>query len=499
MQSPANTKSVEIDPGAQAAPSNTNSEAEWSLVDYWLPVTLLLALLSFAIPRAPSADVWWHLSTGKYILQNQAVPRTDPFSWTMAGKPWIAHEWLAEVLFYGIYSMAGSAGLLLLAAAAITLAFYLTYLRSQGRLVARIFALGLGVWTALPTFSARPQVFTFLLAAVFLFLLERYRTRRTLRALLALPLLTVLWVNLHGAYILGPALILLALAGTLLDRIVHAAEADEGRKPRHLMLAFLGCMIVVPLNPNGLKMYVYPFATLHSSIMQSRITEWASPDFHSSMFYPLAALLFLTVAAASLAPNRPRPSQILLFCVFGLATLRSMRHLPIFVLVAVPLLAEHLWLPDWRFPEIRLSLQKILKFGVVVLVAALSAQSVSNRVANEPRIERDHFPVGAASYILQNQLPGPIFNSYDFGGFLIWKLYPSAKVFIDGRADLYGDDFLQHFIRVYEVQENPGSEFDREGIRTIIVEPGSALAAFLRGQNQWRRVYEDPLSVIFTR
>lgn len=497
---------------ALPASPETNSTKVRSLSHYWLPAALLLAIFALAMPVAPSSDLWWHLGTGKYILQNKTVPHADPFSWTAAGKPWIAHEWLSDLLFYAVYALAGSAGLLLLTAGVIALAFYFTYLRcvhprdvyprKPGETAACIFALGLGMWAALPTFLARPQVFTFLFASVFLFLLDRYQRRPASRTLLVLPLLTLLWVNLHGAYILGPALILLAVTGTLLDRIGQArqAEAAASMQPaRGLLPALLGCVIVVPLNPNGLKMYAYPFATLRSSAMQSRITEWASPDFHLPMFYPLAALLFLAVAAFALAPRRPRPSQVLLFCVFGLATLRSMRHLPIFVLVAVPLLAEYLWLPAWPWPKLSAGLQRTLKIAAVSLAAAFCAQSVSRRIADEPQIEREHFPVAAASYFLQNQLPGPIFNSYDFGGFLIWKLYPHTKVFIDGRADLYGDEFLQNFIRVYEVRENPAPVLDGNGIRTVIVEPGSALAAFLRGQSQWKRVYEDQLSVIFTR
>lgn len=471
-----------------------------SLFEYWLPAALLLAVFSFTIPGGSSADLWWHLSTGQYIVQHKTVPHADPFSATAAGKPWIAHEWLSDVILYLTYSWAGSIGLLLLVAALITLAFWITYRQCHGPEVANVLAIALGVWTAFPTFMARPQVFTVLLAAIFLLILCKYRDGRSGRELLVLPLLTLLWVNLHGGYILGPALVLLALVGCLIDGAAHLQDAATTRRQmRELALAFLGCMVVVPLNPNGLKMYSYPLETLHSSAMQARIMEWHSPDFHMSIFYPLALLLFLAVAVFSLSPKRPRPSEMLRFAVFGLATLRSMRNLPIFVLVTVPLLAQYCVLPKWHWPQLQPNLRRTLQVVALLLVAAFSAQYLSNRLADDIRIERARFPFGAVKYIQENQPPGPIFNSYDFGGFLIWKLYPHYRVFIDGRADLYGDEFIEDFVRVYEVQVDPGPRLDQSGIRTVIVEPGSNIASFLRTQSQWRRVYEDQLGVIFTR
>jgi len=136
---------------ATGEPSTTATGSN-SLIRFWMPAALLLAVFAFSVPTIPSADMWWHLSTGRYILQNHSIPHTDPFSATAAGKPWIAHEWLADILFYGAYSALGSAGLLLLTAAVLSLAFWLAYARSGGNEVARIVTLGLGVWSASPIF-----------------------------------------------------------------------------------------------------------------------------------------------------------------------------------------------------------------------------------------------------------------------------------------------------------------------------------------------------------
>jgi hypothetical protein len=488
--------SPESAPAEDPSPSSSNL-LERSLLSF----ALLLVIFALCVPSIPSADMWWHLSTGQYILHTHSIPHTDPFSSTFAGKPWTTHEWLSDVLFYYVYSMAGSPGLLCFCGAILALAFWFAFRSMHVSLLSRLLALGLGIWAARPSFSVRPHVFTLLLAALFLFFLRRFIAHGRYRELFALPVLSVLWVNLHGAYILGPALIVLFLLGTFADwswRLHDAAEAK--RRLLGLALALLACLALVPLNANGFSMYSYPFETLRSSAMQSGIMEWRSPDFHMAIFYPFAALLFLTVAAFALAPSRPRPSEVLLFGFFGLAALHSMRNLPIFVLVAFPLLAAYVAIPvrlPWSFPSLPLLLRRTLAVCVLILAAVISSNTVANHLSDEVSLEQSLFPFKAAAFLDENRLPAPIFNSYDFGGYLIWKLYPRYTVYIDGRADLYGDAFLENFIHLYQVDVDPRPAL--AGIRTVILEPRCALANFLRSQQDWHRVYEDRVAVVFSR
>jgi hypothetical protein len=227
--------------------------------------------------------------------------------------------------------------------------------------------------------------------------------------------------------------------------------------------------------------------------------EWHSPDFHLTIFRPFALLLFLTVAVLALSPRRPKPSQILLFVFFAFAALYSMRNLPFFVLVAFPLLAEYAFLPGWKIHAMASSVQKTLQLVALFLIAAFSAKTVSDHIATEMHFEQSRFPARAATFLDTQKLPAPLFNSYDFGGYLIWRLYPRYRVYIDGRADLYGDAFLGNFVEVYEVSVDPRPALDRDGIRTVFLESRSNLANFLRTQKDWNRVYEDPVAVIFTR
>src|ERR1700676_2477865 len=299
-----------MDSAAEHKPAPSHPDGDSSiLLQNGLAIVALFVAFCFTVPLAPSADTWWHLATGRYIAQTKTIPHVDPFSATAAGKSWTAHEWLSEVIFYAAYWATGSMGLLFLACALTTLAFWFAYHSLGGAPLSRALGLLIGVWAARPDFSVRPQLFSFLMAGIFLFVLRRYAISGSAKILFALPLLMLLWVNLHGGYALGIALIVLFTGGTLLDVLWGREDrAIAIRTRKGLLLALLGCLVVVPLNPNGFALYTYPFETLHSAAMQAGIMEWRSPDFHSAMFYPFAALLFLTIAVLTLAPSRAKPS-----------------------------------------------------------------------------------------------------------------------------------------------------------------------------------------------
>src|SRR5579864_6384751 len=282
-------------------------------------------------------DVWWHLRTGQMMVQAHAVLHADPFSFTRYGQPWIDHEWLSQLLIFGLYRLAGWTGLIAGFGAVIATAFMVVFWRCPGRpYVAGVITL-LGAFASAPSWGVRPQMLTLLLASVLLLILERSYERPKL--LLWTPLLTLLWVNLHAGYALGIVLMALFLAGDALD--VAFGFRDEplpASRLRGLALAVVACAAVVPLNPYGAAMYAYPLETLRSRAMQSYIGEWFSPDFHQLKYLPTLVMILATVALAAISPRRLRPREILLLSVTTYAALRSVRHIPIYALIAIPIL-----------------------------------------------------------------------------------------------------------------------------------------------------------------
>jgi hypothetical protein len=477
---------------------------------------LLLALFVLTTREITDPDFWWHLRTGQYIFETKTIPHADIYSHTYAGREWVAHEWLSELFIYAVYKLSGWAGLVitftLIMTAAFGISFFYTRSQSVHPYVAGLAVL-VGAITTAPTWGVRPQVISLLLTSVFVAVLGAYARGHIKLFIWCLPPLVLLWVNLHGAYALGLALILLTLVGLVLDAFVMREERAQ-IWPCALMLSFVFvvCVLVVPLNPNGLRMFSYPFETIYSPVMQEHIEEWFSPNFHQRRFLPLAFLIFSTFSALALSPTRPRPSQLLLLVASGYAVLRSGRHLPIFAFVAAPLLAEHAWewikaqswserllAPSTTPERLKGARQTALNFALLIVALAVCVLNTRQVLARQAATEARAFPAAAVEYLRAAQLPGPVYNWYDWGGYLIWKLYPQQPVYIDGRADVYGDRFITEFLKTSKGEGDWREPLRRHGIRTIVVKKDSTLATLLQLEEGWTKAFEDQQAVIFIK
>lgn len=491
----------------------------WHLSVRRLLVFVMMSLVFvLAVRPINDPDFWWHLRTGRFIVETRGVPRTDIFSGTFFGREWVAHEWLSEVLLYLTRQAFGYAGLVVGFALVISAAMWIVYRRCAeraGHPYVAGFALLLGALAASPTWGVRPQMFSFLFASIFVAVLDDYVRKRHRRGVWLLVPLMILWVNMHAGFALGLALIVLTIAGLVLDFRFSDEEKKERlwRRVRPLVFVFGACVLAVSLNPAGARLYLYPFETLTSRAMMKYINEWFSPDFHEPMFQPLAALLFATFAAMVLSRRRVRPSAVLLLAATGYAALRSGRNVPFFALVAAPLLAEHAW--KWLTRDGRggwltkperteAGAQAILKvvLNVVLLVVAplaLCCLRVRQVSARESADEAKNFPLAAVEFIRETRPPQPVYNEYGWGGYMIWKLYPDYRVYIDGRADVYGDAYMEEFLKTHDAAANWRAPLEHEGVRTVVLNPEAPLASLLRQEGGWRKVFEDGQAVIFVR
>jgi hypothetical protein len=465
------------------------------------PLAFFLMVFALAVRQSAyiDPDLWWHLQAGQDIVQSQSIPKVDSYSFTKLGSEWVAHEWLSEAVMFFIYRASGWGGLLFIFSVLITVTLYLTYRRCEGKPYVAALAILLAAGSASPLFGIRPQMITLLLVTVFIGLLTRYADDGQGKRLWWMAPIMVLWVNLHGGYVIGLGLIGLYIISLFLDRKWHLV-------PR-LGLMLLLTAAVVPLNPNGFRMFIYPFETLGLAAT-SFIDEWASPDFHKVMFLPFALLLFSLVGSLAWSRRRPLASDLFLLLVTGLGALRSARHIPIFALIATPLLARHLWDIvvsrgwDERFTRVEAPATGFaLIFNLVFLLApvTLGVVRVTHFVKNQPAYEAKNYPQAAVNFLIEKQLPAPIYNRYGWGGYLIRRLYPNYRVYIDGRADVYGDSFTVEAVRTYDGHPDWRKPLERLGIRTVIIAPTAPLSSILREDESWTMVYEDKQAVIFTR
>lgn len=448
-------------------------------------------------------DFWFHLKTGEYIVLNSLIPKTDPFSFTFNGHPWIAHGWLSGLLFYVIQSRLGFGALIFLFALLITVAFWFVFRRCNAHPLISGIAVLIGVLSMSTNIGVRPRVFTILLSSIFLYVLGNYARRGEGKAIWILVPLTALWVNLHGGYFIGLALIGLTMIGIVLDKWLGDDQMRLG--PRLFALSALmgGSVLAILVNPYGAAMLIVPVRVLQSPVYKQIIVDWLSPDFHRPEVLPFLLLFLLTTAALALSPVRPKPSEILFFLATLYATLTSQRNMTIFALVAVPLFANytHHWLNSNALGTY-LSKSTIFESRILGLLFLLPlvffAVQLKSTVYAEVGQQTMDVPVKAVDHLKQNQIFGNTFTEPNiWANYMIWSM-PSNPVYIDGR-DVYPERFVAEYAGIVFGTSDWREAFDRYKVQVAIVGQGSLLARRMRSAGEWQEVYQDEMAIVFSR
>ena len=469
---------------------------QWLNISRLATIILFVAIFAMAVREATDPDMWWHLATGRYILEHRTIPRFDVFSYTVPHHRWFTHEWLTQIAMYGLYHLGGKTALILATSATVTAAFALVYGQCEGRPYIAIFTVLVGAVASAVTWGPRPQMLNILLAALFTTLLELYR-RGDRRVLWAFPPLIALWANLHSGFFLGLGLLGAVLVGEGAVLLLRRFTLRTLSAPRWraLVLVLFLCILAALLNPNGYHMLLYPFDTLGSQAMQTYIQEWASPSFHRPEYWPFA-LLLLGGAAALILSRRPVDlTDLFLFLCFGFAGLLSARHIPLFAVVAVPVVSRAL--VGRRVSASRRAGLISLNWAILLLLLFAAGLRITDVLEQDQRAKVTHYPVAALVYIRDHDLAERrMYNSYNWGGYLIWEGLP---VFIDGRADVYGDAFMDEYVLAYQLRGDWRVPLEKYDVDYVLIESGASFARLLEEAPEWERAYQDEVAVIFVR
>lgn len=492
----------------------------WLTLDKLLTLIVFIAIFTMAARIPTDTDSWWHLQAGRWIVENQAIPTADPFSHTRLGEPWIDHGWLAQAVMFLFWNGLGYAGLVLLLAALVTAAFLFAFLQCrEANPWLRAFILILAAITSGIIWAVRPQMVSFLLASVVAYVLYRYK-HGSRRIIWLLPLILLLWVNVHGGFAVGFILMVAYLFGETVNWVIkrwqNPAVSLEHDELRALSLRQIGvlalvmgiCFLLLPLNPNGVLMWSYPFRTVNIGVLQDFIVEWQSPNFHEFYLHPFIWLLLAGLAAFGLAGRRADFTDLTLVALFAYMSLLAVRNIPLFALVTAPIIARYATfaLARWLGPQaaaLRKGTQTkpalLVNWALLVVVLLLALVRISEPVtaaANEAA-QAESLPVGAVAYLLAERPLGPIFNDYNWGGYLIWRL-PEYPVFVDGRTDLYDDAFLRDYLLIDMAGNGWEEKLVDYGINLAVISVDSPLAKAMAESANWQVIYQDELSFIFS-
>lgn len=471
-----------------------------------------LAIFTMAVRVSIDSDTWWHLRAGQWIVEHRQILTTDPFSLTRQGQPWVYPGWLAQVGLYAIYAVSGFRGLIVLTALMVTLAFAFVWRAAPGPALLKAFLFLLAAAASGVYWSARPQILSFALTGAFLWLLERFRAGSR-GSLIALPFLMALWVNLHGGFAIGFVLLGAYIAGECLDGglavalgQVHWRESWALKWPaiRDLALAGVASLVAVGANPAGYRMLAYPFKTVSIGVLQDYIQEWQSPNFHHLETLPFLWLLLLAVVILSASRLRRHPVEIILVGAFAYLGMLAGRNIALFALVVLPGLARHgasivhaltaarvagRQVPQRLARALNIAILALLTLGALVKVSLpLSTSTIDEAI-------RGQAPVDAAAFLEKTRPAGALFNSYNWGGYVMWRLYPEYLTFVDGRTDLFNDELLQQYLSAWRGESSYINLFQEWGIRVVLIEPDAPLVGVLT-QAGWREAYADARAIV---
>jgi hypothetical protein len=444
-------------------------------------------------------DLWWHVRVGSDILKTHHWPTVDSYSFTAAGTPWIAYEWLGEVALAGVAKMGGlfamAAFRFFLAAVVLLALYYLGTLRSRNCKAGFIPA-ALLCSLVLLSFTLRPQMFGYLFLVITLIVLEKFR-QGVAWPLWLLPPMFLLWVNTHGSFIVGIAVVAIYLLSGLWAFQLGDVEAVEWtRKQRfQLELALLLCIAVLSITPYGVQLALYPFDMMFRQPLNiSWITEWNVMPFDQVGGKLFLGTVAVAVAAQVLFRFRWRLEEMLLVFAGTLMACLHVRMLLIFIPFFVPVFATMAarWLP----PYDRAKEHYVLN---VVLISSLTAAIIyywPSRASIEKSVNAN-FPVSAVAYVDSHGVPTPMLANYGFGGFLLSTGHP---VFIDGRGDLYERaGVLSDFITLTQLKPGAFKVFDKYGVRSCLLLAQEPLSVVLGNSPAWRKVYTDDTAAVFVR
>ncbi|TFH35573.1 MAG: hypothetical protein E4G99_07000 [Anaerolineales bacterium] len=474
-----------------------------------------LAIFTMAFRISVDSDTWWHLRAGAEILEGRRILTEDPFSFTRFQQPWHYPGWLAQLILYGMYQAMGFAGLNLITALMVAVAFMWVWPFMEGPVLLRSALILLAAATSGVYWSARPQILSFALSGLFIFLLERERIGRRLPIWIYF-LVMAFWANVHGGFVIGFILIAAYLGGEcflLAGRILSSPSQwrFHFNLSKPMLARFLWIILVsiigLSVNPLGPSMVFYPFKTISIGVLREYIQEWQSPDFHMLGVQPFLAMLFLAFVSFGAAEKRSHPRDYLLVLGLAFMSFWAARNIAIFALAAILPISRaiaslpHLKRP-WRgssqdfSPRLQAGINTI--FAILLLAAALAKISIpANNGLNQESVS-EAFPSGAIAYLATEVRPAPIFNSYNWGSYLISELYPDYRSVVDGRTDLFDDEILEQYLIAWRGEPGWEEVFDRWGIQLALIEPHSPLAAELR-MNGWQVAYEDPGALVFTK
>ena len=501
------------------------TEAQKKNRDRFFLVVIFSLVFLMAIRSPLDNDMWWHLRAGETTWQTGRPILADIYSFTRYGTPWTNVYWLFQAGMYLLYRAGGFTLLAVMVALLAALSLILLTFQMEGPVLFKGFLLILTALVSSPVWSARPQVGSLVLISLVGYILYLYKWRRRDHLWALIPIF-ILWANTHPGYVYGLMLIAAMLAGEVINHLVWPGSEENLPWKAIFRLGLWGLAggFALLINPSGIRAWLLPFQTVGFNAVQFDISEWSSPNFHQFFQQPFIWMVLLTVIAIGFSQRRLDGSDLVVFAMFTYLSLVARRNFGPFALATTPILARYGWpaLAGWEArirgsveslaARLRLSptlltglsatndkRSRVINLSVFALLALASAGRLG--YATSPSVMQaglaSTYPVSALAWIEAHHPPGYLFNSYNWGGYLLWseRDYP---VFVDGRTDIYGDAIINQWMTVANGNDGWQKILDQWNIHLILLEPGWPITQKLTDYG-WKILYQNSNAMLFGR
>lgn len=468
-------------------------------------MVVVIAIINFliSIKTVVDPDYGWHISVGKYILENGAVPKTDIFSWY--GKTnnleFTSHEWLSDIIMY----LLGNIGIIILLSVMV-LIFYIFLVRflkfdkkfSISNIIKMLWII-LCIIT-LGSFQHRPYLFSYLLFLIFFSILIKYLSNdlRNKKLLFIIPILQLLWVNMHGG---SSTLIPLILTIVIVLSIIFKNLRDN-KKIKILLFVLILSILFSFINPYGYKILLYPFINMGDSIMLDTIVEWFSPNFHGLM--GIYYFIIIIVPILIFIYNNKNNINIIDLCIYLLflfMMFRSIRFIHYYIFISTYCIGKYMV----SFKNINININfkiniRTVKIFSYIILAALSVFILYNQILKLNNKSKVFLYSDTAIEKLIELKPKRLFNDYNTGGYLTYKLYGSdINIFINGIADIYSSSILKDACDFVSMNVNPDEIISKYQFDVIIIMRDVPLEWYLEKSDEYSIYYKDETATIYKR
>lgn len=502
------------------------------------PIFLVIIVFAFLIflniQKIQCFDIWGHLAFGRYIVNNLSLPTQEVFSYTAQGRTFLDFYWFYQVLFYLLYLLGSIPALIIGKTIIVFFTFLLLFLVGYRKIPIYIWLLAFttAILTAEKRFFVRPQIFSFFFLSFYLFALTKY-SEEDKKWIYFLPVIQIFWANIHTISYLGPVILLVYIIGNILNKKVSLPfEWNKGKifsneKTKIIFFLFLICLTFSFLNPYGYKVFTYHFdlyqtLQLHSEILPGGIRELApisfsTNDLFSGKWLYFKILILLSFISILINIKRQNISTLIIFLAFLYFAKRMNRGVGVFSIFACFTFYQN---TKMIIAQYKNKFQKMVKTGIINGINLLLVCCIlfgvlyeTNKIWSceyyiDGKVEKKlglgklpRYPKGAVNFVKRNDIKGNIFNSFNYGHYLIWRFYPERKVFIDGRVELYRKNILRIYGNSLIYEDFINKVVKKYNINYFLLSTSlnETLDKYLYESKKWELVYFSSQALIFVK